>query len=123
MKRTFIGEETTFHLHLNPQKPAHNPIGTLRPVLFAIWMILEYVVVEDFINKAASIDLFQEFWFVLIFHGYQSQLSWDPLWKEFIPRIAERSPLLIKEKDRVQTASTFSLSLLTQHINSALKVI
>jgi len=98
-----------------------NTIGILRPVLFAIWMILEFVVVEDFINKAASIDLFQEFWFVIIFHGYQSQLSWDPLWKEFIPRIAERSPLLIKEKDRVQTASTFSLSLLTQQTNSALK--
>lgn len=98
-----------------------NPVGTLRPVLFAIWMILEFVVVEDFINKAASIDLFQEFWFVLIFHGFQSQLSWDPLWKEFIARIAEKSPLLIKEKDRVQTASTFSLSLLTQQTNSALK--
>lgn len=98
-----------------------NPVGTLRPVLFAIWMILEFVVVEDFINKAASIDLFQEFWFVLIFHGFQTQLSWDPLWKEFISRIAEKSPLLIKEKDRVQTASTFSLSLLTQQTNSALK--
>lgn len=102
-------------------KPAANPIGTLRPVLFAIWMILEFVVVEDFINKAAVVDLFQEFWFVLIFHGFQSQLSWDPLWKEFIARIAEKSPLLIKEKDRVQTASTFSLSLLTQQTNSALK--
>ena len=120
-KGLLLAKKRHSHLHLNSQKPAHNPIGTLRPVLFAIWMILEYVVVEDFINKAASIDLFQEFWFVLIFHGYQSQLSWDPLWKEFIPRIAERSPLLIKEKDRVQTASTFSLSLLTQHINSALK--
>jgi hypothetical protein len=99
----------------------NNSIGILRPVLFAIWTILEFVLVEDFINKAASVDLFQEFWFVIIFHGFQSQLSWDPLWKEFIPRIAERSPLLIKEKDRVQTASTFSLSLLTQQTNSALK--
>lgn len=102
-------------------KPAPNPIGTLRPVLFAIWIILEYVIVEDFINKAAVVDLFQEFWFVLIFHGFQSQQAWDPLWKEFIARIAEKSPLLIKEKDRVQTASTFSLSLLTQQTNSALK--
>lgn len=102
-------------------KTTANPIGTLRPVLFAIWIILEFVVVEDFINKVAVVDLFQEFWFVLIFHGFQSQLSWDPLWKEFIARIAEKSPLLIKEKDRVQTASTFSLSLLTQQTNSALK--
>lgn len=102
-------------------KSANNNIGILRPVLFAIWMILEHVLVEDFINKAAAVDLFQEFWFVLIFHGYQSKLSWDPLWQEFIPRIAEKSPLLIKEKDRVQTASNFSLSLLTQQTNSALK--
>lgn len=117
-KGLLLAKKKSSHSH---KTPPTNPISILRPVLFAIWMILEFVVIEDFINKAASIDLFQEFWFVLIFHGYQSQLSWDPLWKEFIPRIAKNSPLLIKEKDRIQTASTFSLSLLTQQTNSALK--
>lgn len=96
-------------------------VGDLRPVLFAIWHILEHVSIDDFINKGALVDLFQEFWFVILFHGYQAQLRWDPLWQEFIPRVAEKSPLLIKEKDRIQTASTISLAILTRMTNSALR--
>lgn len=118
LMRSFI--EKSVNLIKKKSKGA-NIVGTLRPVLFAIWTILEYAVIEDFINKAASVDLFQEFWFVLLFHGYQAQLKWDPLWQEFIPRISEKSPLLIKEKDRIQTSTTFSISMLTQLTNSALK--
>ncbi len=98
-----------------------NVVGDLRPVFFAVWSVLEYVEVAAFINKAASTDLFQEFWFVVLFHGYQPKLQWDPLWQEFIPRLAEKSPLLIKEKDRIQTASTISLSILTQLVTNSLK--
>ena len=119
-KGLLLAKKKSSSSHSHKTIPA-SPIAILRPVLYAIWIILEFVVVEEFINKAASVDLFQEFWFVLIFHGYQAQLAWDPLWKEFIPRISEKSPLLIKEKDRIQTASTFSLSLLTQQTNSALR--
>lgn len=119
LMRSFI-EKALLHVKKHDRKNL-NVVGELRPVFFSIWSILEFASIDQFINKAASTDLFQEFWFVLLFHGFQPRLQWDPLWQDFIPRLAQKSPLLIKEKDRIQTAATISLSILTQLVNAGLK--
>lgn len=73
-------------------------------------------------KKSQYVEIFQEFWMLLIVLGYQAELRWRPEWAEYIPVIARSSPVLIKERDRLQSpGSTFSQVVLTQSINQSLR--
>jgi hypothetical protein len=59
---------------------------------------------------------------ILIFLGFQQELKWRSDWALFIPIISRSSPVLIKERDKLQSpGSTFSQVVLSQSINPALR--
>lgn len=73
-------------------------------------------------RKSNHVDIFQEFWLTLIFLGYQQDLAWRREWVDYIPIVARASPILVKERDKLQSpGSTFSQVVLSQSINPSLR--
>lgn len=103
-----------------------NPPLELEYLLPALTTILEnYPIIDTcahFDSEVVRLELFQEFWFVLIFTGFQSSISWPENWAPFIPILARATPVLVKDTDRLkEVTAPFSKVLLTQPVNPNLK--
>lgn len=90
--------------------------------LKAVYSCLNAFAECELAKKSTYVDIFQEFWMILVFFGYQQELRWRDDWAPFIPIIARSSPVLIKERDKLQSpGSTFSQVVLSQSINPSLR--
>lgn len=97
---------------------ALNPLESLLP---AIAELCTSVAFDRIANKSFMVGLFQEFWFAAVFHGYQLELKWPLTWLTHISIIAQYSPALITERERLQTNSSMSQILLLKEANASIK--
>lgn len=122
LMRTFVDRGVSIVSEESKSKRLEANSLDLDMLLRATCNCLESFSKIDMYNKTTYIDIFQEFWMILIVLGYQSELKWKPEWVEFIPIISRACPVLIKERDRLQSpGSTFSQVVLTQSINNSLR--
>lgn len=103
-------------------KSIENGYVDLDMLLKATCICFESFAEHEGTKKSQYVEIFQEFWMLLIVLGYQRELKWRQEWMEYIPIIARSSPVLLKERDRLQSpGSTFSQVVLTQSINQSLR--
>jgi hypothetical protein len=92
-------------------------------LLKAICTSMETFPPGELANKTVYVDVFQEFWMILVVLGYQAELRWREELVQLIPIIAMSTPVLVKERDKLQSmaGSTFSQVVLSQSSNPALR--
>lgn len=73
-------------------------------------------------NRATYVDIFQEFWMIMVLFGYIPSLEWHSDWATLIPIVSQSSPVLIKSRDRLQSpGTTFSQIVLGQSASPSLR--
>ena len=99
----------------------HEPPKVLEYLLAPISLALENLKYIESQTKTQTIDIFQEFWFVLIYFGYQPKLRWSEGWKQYVSIIAISTPVLIKEHYFGQNVGERIQALLGRNVNPQLK--
>jgi hypothetical protein len=99
----------------------HEPPKVLEYLLAPISLALENLKYIESQTKTQIIDIFQEFWFVLIYFGYQPKLRWSEGWKQYVSIIAISTPVLIKEHYFGQHIGERFQALLGRNVNPQLK--
>lgn len=73
-------------------------------------------------NRTTYVDIFQEFWMIMVLFGYIPSLEWHADWTTFISIVSQSSPVLIKPRDRLQSpGTTFSQVVLGQSASPGLR--
>lgn len=113
--------------HNDRQRKKHGNEGLNAPIELELLLpvmdpLFSCCTRDTFVDRVAKLEAFQEFWFILIYTGYQESLSWPEKWAPYIPALALATPVLIKEKDRLKAVTTpLSQVLLSQSGNQQMK--
>ena len=103
------------------------PPKVLEFLLAPVALSLEHLRHVSSMPRTSIIEIFQEFWFICVYFGYQPKLRWSDGWKHQISIIALSTPVLIQERrillleGKTERITQLGQALLSKNVNQDFK--